>query len=177
MVVKDPEIPSSNEDLGQSTLAQLRIRDAMNATAETVNRIEAMRKQIEDLRSERGGEPAVEQALQQLDRKMLDVELMMLSRHDLHSDDKWYVEQYKLYMNLIWLSGMIGTGAGDVAGGADHRPTEAAMSVLAGLEAELAAARAACGRLVETEVPSFNEAMKGKGLPSIGASPATSPPP
>jgi photosystem II stability/assembly factor-like uncharacterized protein len=177
MVVKDPEIPSSDEDLGQSTLAQRRIRDAMNATAEMVNRIEVMRKQIEDLRSERGGEPAMEQALQELGRKMLDVELMMLSRHDLHSDDKWYVEQYKLYMNLIWLSGVIGTGAGDVAGGADERPTEAAMSVLTGLEQELEAARAAFRRLVDTEVPAFNEAMKGKGLPSIGASPATTSPP
>jgi hypothetical protein len=114
-------------------------------------------------------DPHARLGLQELDRKMLDVEFTMLSRHDLHSDDKWYVEQYKLYMNLIWLSGMIGTGAGDVAGGADHRPTEVAMSVLAGLEAELEAARAAFGRLVETEVPSFNEAMKGRGLPSIGA--------
>jgi len=52
---------------------------------------------------------------------MLDVELQLVSRTDLHSDDKFFVEAYKVYMNLIWLNGAVGTGAGDEAGGADYR--------------------------------------------------------
>ena len=44
-------------------------------------------------------------------------------------------------MNLLWLSGEIGSGAGDVAGGADFRPTDASLQVLATIEKDLAAAR------------------------------------
>ena len=69
-----------------------------------------------------------------LDKKLFDVELRLLSRTEIHSDDKWYVESYKVYMNLVWLSGEVGTGAGDVAGGAEFRPTDASLGVLAMLE-------------------------------------------
>ena len=48
-------------------------------------------------------------ALRDLDRKMLDVELRLVSRTELHSDDKWFVEPYKVYLNLVWLSGEVGT--------------------------------------------------------------------
>jgi hypothetical protein len=41
-------------------------------------------------------------ALSELDKKMLAVELQLVSRSDMNSDDKYYVEQYKVYMNLIW---------------------------------------------------------------------------
>ena len=97
-----------------------------------------------------------------LDKKMLDVELIMLSEHDMYSDDKWYVEHYHLYQNLIWLNGVVGFGAGDVAGGAEYRPTAAAMAWLADLEKELAKARTGVDTLENTDVPAFNKAMAGK---------------
>ena len=31
------------------------------------------------------------------------------------TDDKYYVEPFKVYMSLIWLNGTLGTGAGDLA--------------------------------------------------------------
>ena len=95
-----------------------------------INQLEVMRKQIEDQIKAQKGNAAVVKRSTELDKKMLDVELQLLSRTELHSDDKWYVEAYKVYMNLIWHYGMIGTGAGDVAGGADYRPTVASMKVL-----------------------------------------------
>jgi hypothetical protein len=101
-----------------------------------------------------------------LDKKMADVELVMLSKHDMYSDDKYYVEAYHLYQNLIWLNGVIGFGAGDVAGGAEYRPTAAAMQWLADLEKELAKAKAGFATITEKELPAFNRAMTGK-LPAI----------
>jgi len=77
-----------------------------------------------------------------------------------------YVEAYHLYMNLIWLNGVIGFGAGDVAGGAEYRPTAAAMAWLADLEKELATAKAGVEKLMTVELPAFNKAMAGK-LPAI----------
>src|SRR5439155_585382 len=105
---------------------------------------------------EHATDAGVARSLADLDARMLDVELRLLSRTDLHSDDKWYVEPYKVYMNLIWLAGEVGSGAGDVAGGADYRPTDATVAVLAKIERDLAAARAAFTTLVEQHVPAFN---------------------
>jgi hypothetical protein len=69
-------------------------------------------------------------------------------------------------MNLMWLSGEVGTGAGDVAGGADFRPTDASLAVLAMLEKQLAEAKAAYDRVMRYDVAAFNKAMAGK-LPAL----------
>jgi enamine deaminase RidA (YjgF/YER057c/UK114 family) len=87
----------------------------------------------------------------------MNVELQLLSQSDLYSDDKWYVEAYKVYLNLLWLSGEVGTGAGDVQGGADHRPTDASVQVLEMIEKDLAAAQADYSALIDKEVPAFNK--------------------
>jgi len=67
-----------------------------------------------------------------------------------------------VYMNLIWLSGEVGSGAGDVAGGADTRPTDASHAVLTSIEQELTATRAAYAALLRHDVPAFNSAMTGR---------------
>jgi len=149
-------------DLVASTRAQIRVRDAMNTSASLINRIEVMRKQLEDQRRQASADATVVSAVDAMDRKLLDVEMRLLSRTDLHSDDKWYVESYRIYMNLVWLSGEIGTGAGDVAGGADFRPTDASLATLASLEKQLAAAKAAFDRVMKDDVAAFNKAMSGR---------------
>ena len=161
-VVKDPEIPSSDADLAASTKTQIRIRDDMNATADMVNRLEMLRKQLEDFKKANAGKDDVLRAIGDLDKKMMDVELQLVSKSDLHSDDKWYVEKYKVLLNLIWLSGEVGSGAGDVAGGAEFRPTDASLAVLSDIEKDLSTAKAAFTKLLETDVKAFNEAMAGK---------------
>jgi hypothetical protein len=160
--MKDPRLPTTEADLAASTRAQVRIRDAMNETVEMVNRLEVMRRQLEDTLRAKAADAELIAQLRALDQKMLDVELLLLSRTDLHSDDKWYVEKYKLYLNLIWLAGEVGTGAGDVAGGAEFRPTEASLQTLMELERDLSAARAAYQKLLQTDVKAFNELMGAK---------------
>lgn len=142
--------------------------DGLNQTADLVNRLELIRKQIEDHAKAQKGNGAIAKALADLDRKAMDVELQLLSRTELHSDDNWYVEQYKVYLNLVWHYGVIGTGAGDVQGGADYRPTRAHMEVLKEIEAALARAKADYTAFVDKEIPAFNKAVAGK-LPPIAA--------
>jgi hypothetical protein len=165
MVLRDPDIATSEADMAASLKTQLRIRDAINATAEIVNRVEVMRKQIEDQLKSAAGQDGAGEALRGLDQKMLDVELRLVSRTELHSDDKWFVEPYKVYLNLVWLLGEVGTGAGDVAGGAEFRPTDAELATLADQEKQLAEAKAAFHELVTTVVPAFNRNMAGKLAP------------
>ena len=171
-LLKDPLIAASADDLSASTALQARIRDDMNETVDMVNRVEVMRKQIEDLLKTHKGKGDVEKPLRALDGAMMDVELQLVSKSDLHSDDKWYVEAYKIYMNLIWLNGAVGTGAGDEAGGADNRPTDAQVKVLEMLEQQLAKAKKDFQRLIDQDVPTFNRAMARRGI-SINAGTTT----
>jgi hypothetical protein len=131
-----------------------------------VNRLEVMRKQIADQVKANLEKPDVQKALVDLDKRMMDVELKMLSRSDMNSDDKYYVEPFSLYMALIWLNGTVGNGAGDVAGGSDYAPTEASVEWLSNLEKDLGTARTAYKSLVDTDLAAFNKAMEGK-IPAI----------
>ena len=90
---------------------------------------------------------------------MLEVELQLVSRSDLNSDDKYYVEPYKVYMNLIWLNGVVGNGAGDVAGGSDFAPTESALDWLGDIEKDLDAAKGAYKTLIDSDLAEFNKPM------------------
>ena len=98
-------------------------------------------------------------------KRMYDTELHYLSRTEMHSDDKWYVEKYKLYMNLVWLLAEVGGSGGDVAGGVAYAPTQAALNVYEERLKEMTAARAAFTKLMQ-EVEAFNKANAGK-LPAI----------
>ena len=104
-------------------------------------------------------------ALAALYQRMYDTELHFLSRTEMHSDDKWYVEKYKLYMNLVWLLAEVGGSGGDVAGGVAYAPTQAALNVFEDRLKEMTAARAAFTKLLQ-EVEAFNKANAGK-LPAI----------
>ena len=87
-------------------------------------------------------------------------------RQDLRSDEKYFVDAYKVYMNLLWLGGAVGLGAGDEAGGADYKPRDAAYKILADIEKDLDSARAGFANINDKEIPAFNKAMSGK-LPEI----------
>ena len=165
IILKSAEITSSDADLAASTRMQLRVRDDMNAAVDMINALEKMRLQVDNQRRASASDASSLAALDTLDRKMLDVELRLVSISDLNSDDKYYVERYRVYMNLIWLSGEVGSGAGDVAGGADHRPTDTSHAVLDDIERELAAAHASFTVLVQRDVPAFNSTMAGKLKP------------
>ena len=163
-VVKDPKLPSAAADLTASTAAQIRIRDDINRTVTMINTLELKRKQIEDLLKTNAGRKPAEQALRDLDQKMMNVELQLITRTEMHSDDKWYVEAYKVYLNLVWLQGIVGGGASDVAGGADYTPTVASMEALAWIEKDLAAAEKDYAAVMDKDLPAFNKANAGKGM-------------
>jgi hypothetical protein len=71
----------------------------------------------------------------------------------------WFTESYKACLNLIRLNGEVGTGAGDMAGGADHRPTAQSLQVLDTLGSDLTKARADFERLMHNDLPAFNRSM------------------
>ena len=98
---------------------------------------------------------------------MQTVEYKLVSKALTTSDDKYFISAYKIYFNLIWLNGEVGTGAGDVAGGADYRPTDTARNLLEMIEKDLAAAKAEYRTLMDKDVPAFNKNLVASGMTPV----------
>jgi photosystem II stability/assembly factor-like uncharacterized protein len=171
-ILKAPKTPATEAELTASVKMQLRIRDDINETSNMVNQIEWMRKQVEDVQrmlKAENGKPDMLKNVQAMDQKMKSVEFELISKTDANSDDKYYVEPYKVYLNLIWLNGEVGPGAGDVAGGADYPPTQTSIAVLESIEKSLNAAQADYHALLDKELPAFNKAMMEGGVMPLTA--------
>jgi hypothetical protein len=177
-VLLPPSNTGTEAEIRASVKLQLRVRDNINIVSDMTNQIEWLRRQLEDARKPLAAQPGREtlvRAIDDFDAKMLAVEDLLISRSEALSDDKYYQEAYKLYLNLIWLAGEIGTGAGDVAGSADFGPTDTAYTLVADLERELDAAQAAYRILTDQDVPAFNKATEGTGIPALKMTGAPAP--
>jgi photosystem II stability/assembly factor-like uncharacterized protein len=175
-VIKDPKIASSDADLAASTEMQIRIRDDITQTSDSINGIEVMRRTIEDDKKANAGKSEVLKILTEMDAKLQGVEDKLIERSALLSDDKYFQQAYKVYSNLIWLNGAVGTGAGDEAGGADYRPTDTQRVVLETIEKDLAAARGEYQRVMDNDVASFNKLAAGRNLKPLAPKPADAKP-
>jgi photosystem II stability/assembly factor-like uncharacterized protein len=198
-VVKNPNVQTSDADLVAAFKLQMRIREDITKTSEAVNKTEWMRQQLEVIahmlggrkiepqtagekkeealeskpgKSEADPDPELLKAIAAMDQKMQDVEYKFISREDALSDDKYYSLPEKIYLQLIWLNGEVGTGAGDVAGGVDHPPTDTVADILQTIEKDLAEAQSAYQNLVKKELPSLNQTLLDKGITPVALVPA-----
>jgi photosystem II stability/assembly factor-like uncharacterized protein len=112
--------------------------------------------------------------VQEMDKKLQTVEFKLVTPSQINSDDKYFVEADKVYLNLIWLNAEVGTGGGDVAGGADFAPTDTALGLLQTIETELGGAVEDYKKLMEQDLPAFNRALTENNLAAITAA-ATAP--
>jgi hypothetical protein len=140
------------------------------------NQIEWMRRQLEDQRKTVTGKAELLKQMDAIDKKMQDVEYQLISRAESLSDDKYFQTAYKLYLNLIWLNGEIGTGAGDVAGTADYGPTETSVGLVLNLEGQLKKTQDDYKSLMEKDVPAYNNAIDGSGIAPLKTTGAPLPP-
>jgi hypothetical protein len=163
--VRDPTLTSTDADLAEGTGFQRDVIGTIDEVVDKINRIEIMREQVENLRTAHADSPELDGALDDIYQRMYETELHFLSRTEMHSDDKWYVEKYRLYMNLVWLLAEVGGSGGDVAGGAAFRPTNAAMEVYQDRLSALDAARIDFDRLIQ-DIDRFNRQHSGR-LPAI----------
>jgi hypothetical protein len=168
----EPKISGSNAELEASVKMQLRIRDDISKTSDMVNQIEWMRKQMDDvvkaLRTQKDKTELVK-SVEAMDQKMLAVEYKLLNKALMTSDDKYFVEAYTVYFNLLWLNGEVGAGAGDVAGGMEFGPTDTSRMLLDMIEKDLATATAEYHNLMDKELPGFNKSLAEHGVTPLSA--------
>jgi hypothetical protein len=170
--LRDPHAPGSDAEIASTVKLQLRIRDDISAVSDMVNQLEWGRKQLDDVAKMLHGQKEKADLLKSVEAmsgKMLAVETKLVAREQLNSDDKYYVEAYKPYLNLIWLNGEVGTGAGDVAGGADFAPTDTTLAVLPVIEKDLSDAQADYRNMTEKDLPAFNRALAEHGIIPVAA--------
>ncbi len=137
-----------------------------------------------------GPEPAAEQApdspeakrkaellktVEAMDQKLQTVEYKFVSPALVNSDDKYFVEPYRAYLNLIWLNAEVGTGGGDMAGGADFAPTDTQMDTLQSIEAEMASANTEFQKVLKEDLPAFNRVLGDHNIALVVAATSTDP--
>ena len=110
-------------------------------------------------------------AAEDLGKKLQAVETRLVSPALQNSDDKYFVEPYQVYMNLIWLNAEVGTGGGDMAGGADFAPTDAELESLKAFEGQMAGVDADYQKLMKEDFPAFNRALTDSNVAPLVASP------
>jgi hypothetical protein len=150
-------------DIQSSVRLQLKVREDISAVSDMTNQIEWLRKQIED---QRQLHPAAD-AMEQLDRKLQDVEFQLISHSDALSDEKYDSEAAQLYLNFLWLNGSLGTGTGKYSGGADYAPTETAIGLVHDLENQLRAVQEQYRKLMDVDVPAYNRSAQAPGLTTL----------
>jgi hypothetical protein len=106
-------------------------------------------------------------ASEDLDKKLSAVEYKLASPALLNSDDKYFVEPYKVYLNLIWLNAEVGTGGADVAGGADFAPTDTQLDLLQTFETEMAAADADYQKVMKEDLPALNRSLADSNVAAL----------
>ena len=105
-----------------------------------------------------------------MNKKLTGIEYQLTSKALTNSDDKYFVEPYELYLNLMWLNAAVGTGGGDVAGGADFAPTDNDLALLKQYEGQYAQVKEAYQKLIKDDLPTLNRALESSNLaPVAGA--------
>ena len=103
-------------------------------------------------------------AAESFDQKLQAAESRLVSRALRDSDDKYFVEADGTYLDLIWLNAGVGTGGGDVAGGADFAPTEAQLETLKTLEGEMAGVDSELKELMQHDLPALDQSLERASL-------------
>jgi hypothetical protein len=101
------------------------------------------------------------------------IEYKFVSPALVNSDDKYYVESYRVYLNLIWLNAEVGTGGGDVAGGADFAPTDTQLASLKTMETEITGATVDYQKLLNEDLPAFNRFLAANNVAAVLAAAGT----
>lgn len=114
-------------------------------------------------------------ATEDFDKKLSAIEAKLVSPALLNSDDKYFVESYKVYLNLIWLNAEIGTGGADVAGGADFAPTDTQLNLLQTFETEIGGVDADYQKVMKEDLAALNRSLSDSSYAALVASPNSTP--
>ena len=156
VVRKDPNSGGTEADIAAQTRLLASIRRDLDAAADAVHRIEAVRVQLDSVR---GGDPRARRAAASLLRRLttLEMELVDLRLTGRGQDGVRFGS--KLIAKLAYLANGIA--------GSDYRPTEQQAEVQRLLGAQLRGHLAALDAILADDLVAVNELRARRGLPAI----------
>jgi hypothetical protein len=172
-VLPSPSSPETPAQTAARVKMLLHVRDDISSVSAMVNQIEWLRKQLQTTEAmlkddKKPGHGQTLQAIKGLDKKAQDLENELVSPAMANSDEKSYLAPYGLYLDLIWLNGELGTGAGDVYGDPGYPETDASVQVLQLLDRKLNAAKAQYQTLMQQDLPQFDRMLiRGNIFPLV----------
>ena len=162
-VQKDPNSVGTLEDIRLQTEMILDIREDMKAAAEAINKIEWVRRQLEDLQSVATGVGVEAEAIvsnaDELEGTFVTLQGKMLQLRATGTGQDFARWPVMLAGKLSYLSGAVGTG--------DFPPTYQHREVHQKLKESLREYRQELERLLRNELPAFNQTLDENNLPRI----------
>ena len=161
-VLKDPNSSGSAEDIRVQTAMLEELREDMNAAAESINRIELLRRQLEDLKdvvSDRDDAEEIAAAADSLIDALVAVEENFIQLRVTGTGQDQVRWPAKLVEQLNYLGSSTAIG--------DFRPTDPAREVHLVLQQELAEQQAALEEVLRTQVAAFDRMLRERNVPQL----------
>ncbi|HEY2824325.1 MAG TPA: glycosyl hydrolase, partial [Gemmatimonadales bacterium] len=160
-LIKDPRSGSSPADLQAQFALLIKIRDRLSEANRAVSRIRELKEQITAVTSHLAGvanAPPIRQRADSLAAQLSRVEEAIYQVKNRSSQDP---------LNFpIRLNNRI-AALGGVVGGTDARPTDQSQQVFDDLSGLLQTQLDRLRAVIDTDVPAFNQAVKGLDLPAL----------
>ncbi|HEV8598081.1 MAG TPA: hypothetical protein VGQ69_01830 [Gemmatimonadales bacterium] len=158
-VRKDPNSRATDQDIQASTARLLTLQQDLNATADMLNSVEAVRAQLQTTRSQLANDRNLRTRGDTLEQRFIALEQNLIDlRQTGRGQDgvRWPV---RLGGQLSYLAGNIG--------GSDFTPTAQQGAVHQLLQTRVRENQAALDRLLQTELTAFNRLLTSKGMKPI----------
>jgi hypothetical protein len=169
-VLKDPNSKGTLEGIQEMVRLWRMVNADVHTTVNTVNQLEWIGKQVEDmikLAGEiKGGDQVLPDILE-LQKTYMTLEDKLVTRKLMASDNKSYPDDLVIYGKLRYLSNMVGQGGGDVRNSEDFGPTNQQLEVYDLLNKRLQAAQAEYDDLLKNKIPAFNKKLADKNFMNI----------
>ena len=161
-VRKDPNTAGSEADIQAQTKAIREVRDAMNKTADLINRAEAVRAQIGHVKTFIGDDAAAKELIaagEDLDKRVIAVEERLFNLHATGRGQDFLRMPSQLMEKLAHLA--------DTLQLADFAPTDQQLEVHKLLTDQVAAAATDLNSVVSKDVAAFNDMLRRRNIGTI----------
>jgi photosystem II stability/assembly factor-like uncharacterized protein len=156
-VRKDPNSGGSDAEIAEQTKMLIDLRGDVERAADAINRMEAVRSQLQALGRTSQGE--VQKAAAEVERKFTDLELNFVELRSTGRGQDGVRWGAKLYSKLNYLGNGLASN--------DYRPTAQQLEVHRGLKEQLRQHEATLNELATRDVPRLNQLLTGKKLTPI----------
>ena len=161
-VIKDPNSSGTIADINAQTTMLQDVQSDMNATAETINQIELLRLQLEDLQDVVGNRDDAETivaAADTLGQELLAVEEQLTQLRVTGTGQDQIRWPSRVVEQLSYLALSVAVG--------DFQPTAAEGEVHAILKDRMQRANAELSELLRTKVEAFNRMLRERNVPPL----------